>query len=158
MPDSYYRCRQSLAWRPPKSRRRPRGHHRAESATDDPTFTVLPSTDAAPGLARRHVSAACSDVPPHVVEAAKVLASELVTNAVRHGNGRVGLRVAVEEAAVQIEVSDDGREMPEPGNGWRPDSEGGRGLMIVSALADDWGSAPRGGEDGKTVWARLHLT
>jgi anti-sigma regulatory factor (Ser/Thr protein kinase) len=32
---------------------------------------------------------------------------------------------------------------------------GGRGLLLVEALADDWGVTPHG--EGKTVWARIAL-
>ncbi|MGW4109152.1 ATP-binding protein, partial [Streptomyces sp. NPDC004976] len=34
-----------------------------------------------------------------------------------------------------------------------PDAESGRGLLLVTALADDWGVTDRRGGPGKTVWA-----
>ena len=48
--------------------------------------TVLPSTPASPGVARRFVGAALRrwDAEPSTIEAAQLLVSELVTNAVVH--------------------------------------------------------------------------
>ncbi|OSC64498.1 hypothetical protein B5180_31875 [Streptomyces sp. BF-3] len=37
------------------------------------------------------------------------------------------------------------------------DQEGGRGLLLVAALADDWGWFPRTDGPGKTVWASLDV-
>lgn len=91
---------------------------------------------------------------------AALVVSELVTNAVRHGQvpGRlVELRLEYDlEKAVLVEVSDAGDGRP-PSRGVRqidlPFAETGRGLALVAAFADAWGVRER--EIGKTVWARL---
>ncbi|MFB6817773.1 SpoIIE family protein phosphatase [Streptomyces sp. NPDC056347] len=83
------------------------------------------------------------------VEAAELMVSELVTNAVRHTRGRpVELRL-VRTDALLCEVRDD---EPAPATllDAAPDDESGRGLRVVGALARAWGTSST--ERGKTVW------
>ena len=86
-------------------------------------------------------------------------AVELAANAVTHGRvpGRdAGLRLNRIDGArrVRIEVSDvRGERLPSPVRDGRPDADGGRGLALVAALAEDWGVIARPGAPGKTVWA-----
>ena len=104
-------------------------------------------------LARQHLVAACRGMPRDVLEVALLLASELVTNAIRHGKGMVQLVVKKLSGRLCVEVSDEGTGRPAPRN---PGSNlpGGRGLLLVERLASEWGVAPsRGG--GKTVWFTL---
>ncbi|MHC0432380.1 ATP-binding protein [Streptomyces sp. O3] len=88
-----------------------------------------------------------------------LLLSELVTNAVRHARapkGReIGARLTLRGDTVRLEVSDASDALPAP---HRPgeDDTAGRGLLLVCALADDWGVSPRIGV-GKTVWAELTI-
>ncbi|MET7759119.1 ATP-binding protein [Streptomyces sp. NPDC005389] len=102
-------------------------------------------------------------------ETVVLVAAELATNAVRHGHvpGRdfhLDLRVTDGPPPVaRIEVTDTRAERvpPRPGQlaGPRPElSDGGRGLLLVDALADRWGWCPRLGAPGKTVWAECALT
>ena len=69
---------------------------------------TLPSTEQAPGVARRFVRDAGGDWPERVLEAALLVVSEAVTNAVRHGSGRIQLCVAADDRLVRIEVTDEG--------------------------------------------------
>jgi anti-sigma regulatory factor (Ser/Thr protein kinase) len=95
------------------------------------------------------------------VESALLVASELVTNAVRVAvpQGRlVEVRCCYETGAglLTLEVSDAGGGVPEacvPGD----DEIGGRGLLLVRALAGRWGVRARTGGVGKTVWAELEV-
>jgi len=85
-----------------------------------------------------------------------LLTSELVTNAVCHGVDRLTLRVALGAVAVEVSVEDGSPLLPTrpsllADNAYR---EGGRGLVIVSLLADEWGVDQRPSA-GKRVWARL---
>ena len=91
-------------------------------------------------------------IPEEVIDDASLLATELLSNAVRHGTGLVTLRVEVEGGVVQVRVHDDAAEMPVVKD-VDPTSTGGRGLFLVECVADQWGSDPDG--DGKTVWFRL---
>jgi anti-sigma regulatory factor (Ser/Thr protein kinase) len=69
----------------------------------------------------------------------KLLVSELVTNAVKYGEGAVHLDVSSGAGCVRVEVVDDGRGfVPEARD--RPATEvGGWGLPTVAAIADRWG-------------------
>jgi serine/threonine-protein kinase RsbW len=84
-----------------------------------------------------------------------LVASELVTNAVRHGRGEVELSVELEGSEVRIEVVDGGHALVEaPSTEPVPTAIGGRGLHIVRKVARSWGA----GFDptGRTlVWAEL---
>ncbi|QHY97012.1 hypothetical protein SSPS47_18060 [Streptomyces sp. S4.7] len=105
---------------------------------------------------------------PH--DALTLIVAELCANAVCHGrvpgrDFRLGLTVAQapDGASVAVEVTDTrGEKLPEPspapaGSPDPPDdADGGRGLLLVAALADDWGWYPRFDGPGKTVWATLH--
>ncbi|WP_405886438.1 ATP-binding protein [Streptomyces longwoodensis] len=89
-----------------------------------------------------------------------LVVAELASNAVLHGHlpGRdFALRLMYDRSAglVRVEVSDTHPGHPEvPGSAGRPsaDTDGGRGLLLVEAVADRWGVAGRTGP-GKTVWA-----
>lgn len=91
--------------------------------------------------------------PAELVDAAVLVVSELVTNAVRRGAPPVTVRVECETGrALQIGVTDTGPGLPTPVRAGSRD-DGGRSLMIVDAL-----SAAHGVEvhaSTKTVWARL---
>jgi len=91
-------------------------------------------------------------VPDHVIEDASLLASELLSNAVRHGAGSVTLRVEVDHGVVQVRVHDDDPGVPAVRES-DPASVDGRGLFIVQYVADQWGSDPD--DPGKTVWFQL---
>jgi anti-sigma regulatory factor (Ser/Thr protein kinase) len=91
-------------------------------------------------------------LPDEVIDDASLLATELLSNAVRHGTGLVALRVEVEDGVVQVRVHDDNAEMPVVGHADLT-SVDGRGLYILECVADQWGSDPD--ERGKTVWFRL---
>lgn len=89
--------------------------------------------------------------PPDFVPDAQLVATELVTNAYDHAGGAHRIRLAYGDGRLLIEV-DDGSDDP-PAH--RADSAiRGRGLVLVDALATDWGTRPRAG-GGKTVWAVL---
>lgn len=100
--------------------------------------------------ARKLVTEACTswDREPAVVE---LITSELVANAVVHGEGRVLLRVQDTGDGVRIEVEDGN---PVPPTHLEPHAArvGGYGMQIVERLAD-WGWRPSG--PGKVVWAKV---
>ncbi|MBG0820093.1 ATP-binding protein [Planomonospora sp. ID91781] len=106
--------------------------------------------------ARRFVTAFLNGWP--IVEAAELIVSELATNAVRHSaSGRFGGRflvtIHVGRDRLWLAVLDEGGpRTPEVLLDGQED-EGGRGLLLVSTLADSWGVD--GDEQGRTVWALL---
>lgn len=95
------------------------------------------------------------DMEQEVAEAAELVLSELVTNALRvrvPSDRKVGVGFAYdpEEGVLRLEVSDAGTGCPElrsPGE----DETCGRALILVDALADRWGVYGREGGIGKTV-------
>ncbi len=84
---------------------------------------------------------------------AELLVSELVTNAVRYAQGKIGLRLILEGGLV-CEVLDESAALPRLRH---PDDsdERGRGLQVVSQLAQRWGA--RRAASGKVVWCELPL-
>ncbi len=90
-----------------------------------------------------------------VVEDAILVTSELLTNATLHALPPVELRVIGDDTELRIEVHDHASYEPRK---QRPDAEDehGRGLQIVAAIADRWGTRPT--DAGKTVWCVLSST
>ncbi|WP_307818515.1 ATP-binding protein [Streptomyces sp. MBT62] len=89
---------------------------------------------------------------PGLVESADLLVTELVTNAFKHGRGDVGVRLYLTDTHLLIEVRDGSPKVPVPGDA-ALDDEAGRGLFLVSVIADAWGVSP----DGMTTWCSLPL-
>ncbi|PZH06890.1 protein phosphatase [Streptomyces sp. NTH33] len=83
----------------------------------------------------------------------ELVASELVTNAIRHATGPVRLRLLRDRALV-CEVSDGSSTSPRLRRA-RSEDEGGRGLFLVAQLAERWGT--RYTTDGKVIWAEQPL-
>ncbi|MEV4875199.1 ATP-binding protein [Streptomyces cyaneofuscatus] len=94
-------------------------------------------------------------------DALTLIVAELSANAVSHGlvPGRdFRLRLSAEDATVRVEVTDTrGECVPALNDPSADDQEGGRGLLLVAALADNWGWFPRTDGPGKTVWASLDV-
>lgn len=105
----------------------------------------------APAEARRLVAAALGAWPPHRRALVALLTSELVTNAVLYGEGRIHLGVGLDVDAVRVEVSDEGAERPvrTTPEAW---GEHGRGLLMVDTVAHEWGVDDLDSGPGKVVW------
>jgi anti-sigma regulatory factor (Ser/Thr protein kinase) len=126
---------------------------------------AFPSTPRGARLARLFV-AHCLNAwghpyDGHVNETLTLIAAELCANAVQHGRvpGRdfhVRLAVEGDGKLMRLEVSDTRAERrPVVTGPVEPDAESGRGLLLVTTLADDWGVTDRRGGPGMTVWAAL---
>ncbi|MEV6176070.1 ATP-binding SpoIIE family protein phosphatase [Streptomyces sp. NPDC052015] len=139
----------------------------AHADGDPQTRATLTGGSHAPGAARDLVRAALTEwaglnLAEDLGEAAILVVSELVTNAVVHAGTDVDLVCRLEQppepetCALVVEVTDH-HPSRAPRDGI-PESayetpEYGRGLRLVAALADAWGVTYRRGT--KTVWARL---
>ncbi|MEU6883573.1 SpoIIE family protein phosphatase [Streptomyces sp. NPDC046712] len=113
----------------------------------------IPFEFSAVGTARTHVEECLrqwnSPVDPFT---ATLVVSELATNAVRYGAAPITVRLITDSAGLICEVSDAGHAAPHLRHAKAVD-EGGRGLLICSALAENWGV--RYTDEVKTVWAEL---
>ena len=79
--------------------------------------------------------------------------SELVTNALVHTQGSVRLDLILRGDRVRVCVSDSSPRAPAKPVivGW--ESTGGRGLLLVEAMSESFGSVPVAG--GKQVWSEI---
>jgi anti-sigma regulatory factor (Ser/Thr protein kinase) len=118
-----------------------------------------PHEPASVGKVRREVvnDLQTRDLPEQLVDEAEMVASELLTNAVRHArplsDGTIRVRWKIRGDVVEVEVTDGGGESnprPAPRPVWL---SSGRGLRIVRSIAHEWGVT----EDrtGNVVWATL---
>jgi anti-sigma regulatory factor (Ser/Thr protein kinase) len=134
------------------------GHHDVrESGRRHVRRVCLPGESGSVKVARDEVADALHLMgwPETSVDRARVVASELVTNAVLHAGGDGELTVRVDHVCF-IEVSDEAPavlpQLAEPGE-LRP---GGMGLYLVDALTSEWGVERD--PTRKVVWARLCFT
>jgi serine/threonine-protein kinase RsbW len=128
--------------------------------TDSIVCTIRVTADAASVSTVRHQIVADlqrRDLSEKLVDEAEIVASELVTNAVRHArplsDGTIRVRWKIRGDVVEVEVTDGGGATvphPAPRTVWL---SSGRGLRIVRSIAHEWGVT----EDrtGNVVWATL---
>ncbi|QEV49387.1 ATP-binding protein [Streptomyces vinaceus] len=110
---------------------------------------------ASVGRARRALAAQLSSWGLHgVTDTTRLLVSELITNALRHAHGPVQVNVRVHGAVLRCEVEDASPASPARRSA-DTDSESGRGIELVDALAQDWGSERT--TTGKTTWFELAI-
>jgi anti-sigma regulatory factor (Ser/Thr protein kinase) len=88
----------------------------------------------------------------HRTELVALLVSELVSNAIGHSDGPIGLRLRCTQRVLCVEVSDGDTRRPRLRDAG-PEDEAGRGLHLVDRLADRWGVRPL--PDGKVVWCEV---
>lgn len=86
-------------------------------------------------------------------EAAKVAASELATNVVRHAGTPFTVTISVRPGHLRVELSDGSAIVPAVVQMVRDDSDHGRGLRLLEALTERWGVDLQPG--GKVVWFEM---
>jgi anti-sigma regulatory factor (Ser/Thr protein kinase) len=115
--------------------------------------TVFPAVPESIGAARRFTRAALRRhaISPETIDIAILLVSELATNALIHAVGDIRVRIRV-DAEIRVEVWDASSDGPtRVSASW--ELESGRGIELVSSLAQGWDWAPR--DEGKVVWFAL---
>ncbi|MFJ7169002.1 ATP-binding protein [Streptomyces globosus] len=127
---------------------------------DEPTRRDVrdypPRQDSVPAARRRAAWLAVAWGQPEAAADLALVASELTTNALRHGSvpGRfLRVEMRLTGSVLRIEVTDPRGERWPVAREVGHDEQGGRGLGIVGAVADRWGCTER--VVGKTVWAEF---
>jgi anti-sigma regulatory factor (Ser/Thr protein kinase) len=112
-------------------------------------FAQRPSEIAAARWWVREVLAAWG-MSDHAM-ALELAVSELVTNAIVHGEGTVGVTLEAGVGELRLVVTDQGHGVPRPRQGATVErGAGGWGLGLVDDLADGWGTLRT--DDGTAVW------
>jgi anti-sigma regulatory factor (Ser/Thr protein kinase) len=113
----------------------------------------LPADSSSPRRARQFVDQVLHNWRRDgAIERMALIASELVTNAVRHARTDITIEVESRDDTLYLEVFDRGDGNPVFREA-DPETPGGLGLPIVEALASSWGTRVRDG--GKGVWAEV---
>ncbi|MFF9806955.1 SpoIIE family protein phosphatase [Streptomyces coeruleorubidus] len=113
---------------------------------DDPSAVAQTRKDVVAQLERWGLSDA--------VFVTELVVSELVTNAIRHAQPPIQLRL-IHDKTLICEVSDGGNTAPHLRRA-RTYDEGGRGLLLVAQLTGRWGT--RQSASGKTIWAEQTIS
>ncbi|MER6048191.1 SpoIIE family protein phosphatase [Streptomyces sp. NPDC001793] len=114
----------------------------------------IPADPSAVGEARRTVVGQLARWGLSGLEfSTELIVSELVTNAIRHASGPIGLRMIRADTLI-CEVSDGSSTAPHLRHA-RTTDEGGRGLFLIAGYARRWGA--RHTPQGKFIWAELPL-
>ncbi|MBK0372937.1 ATP-binding protein [Streptomyces sp. RB110-1] len=149
------------------------GRHTVSQAPHPCNTIELADTPNAVGLARLHAVDVLSrwGVPAEVAETARLLVSELVTNAVRHPQegeaqpSAYSSRYSARTFELTLEKLWDAVRVSVWDRDSRPpvlkkvgvEAEGGRGIFIVAVMSRSWGYHPAVGIPGKVVWAETGL-
>lgn len=139
-------------------------HHECDLETLVPAPLAVPTrpvdlsvddlTD--PRSARRALRQVLDDGHEHLADRAQVIVSELVTNAILHGDGHATLRCWTDEAGLTVQVSDDGPGIEDPFASLRPPALPVRGAGLwISHLEATQLSVARRDPHGTVVTARI---
>ena len=115
---------------------------------------LLEPSVASPARAREYCDSVLVEAGCTASKAAdaRLVVSELVTNAVVHARTPIELLLHLRDRVLRIEVTDLGVDRPQR---WARDESSGRGLPIIEALGKAWGVIDLG--SSKTVWCELNL-
>lgn len=117
---------------------------------------ILPNTLMAPREARIAIARFLSKAQlSQLTDDAQLLASELVTNAVRHASGPIDVRAYVRDGFLRLEVGDSCVDHAPQKRQADADDEGGRGMELVDKLSARWGWRNCG--HVKVVWLDLPM-
>jgi len=130
--------------------------HRALSLDHQRATLELIADPQAAGRSRAFAAGCCAQWSLHaIIDDVMLLVSELVTKAVVHARTDAELYLARSRGMLSIVVADQARARPRVAE-INPLGPGGRGLVLVTELADRFGSYLRPNH-GKVVWCSLRL-
>ncbi|HIV57560.1 MAG TPA: ATP-binding protein [Candidatus Stackebrandtia faecavium] len=119
--------------------------------------TRVPHHARSAAAVRRWLASALGSTCPDLMEDLHAVSTELICNAVRHApplpEGDIWVHCELNDDTIEFSVTDGGAETPPCMRKLDTTSPNGRGLLIVTALAHQWGV--RDGIDSRTVWARM---
>ncbi len=116
----------------------------------------LPADAACAGVVRGAVSSLLQrHTEQDARDTAALLVTEIVTNAARHVGGDLQVTAGVDCVTLRVEVCDTSQVLPQMTGSPDWDSESGRGLVLIDALADLWGADRL--PTGKCVWFELSV-
>lgn len=116
----------------------------------------LPADTTAPAIARGLLVEYALSLPAGLIQDALLLVSELVSNAVQHGQPEIVLRIRRRPPGIGVSVQDRGPgQVVRPSGQLDPRATRGRGLRIVEAVSSAWGVEPAVPPPGKIVWFEL---
>ena len=114
---------------------------------------TLPAGPRTGAEARWFLSEALQDQDVDIdVDAAKLLTTEVASNAARHGKEPIELSIELEESDLRVSVFDHGPGF-DPATLPGPGDTGGSGVPLLRELSSEWGVDRR--DDGMEVWFRI---
>jgi anti-sigma regulatory factor (Ser/Thr protein kinase) len=116
---------------------------------------LLPGRATSAGAGRQFLAARLAEWQlDHLSDGALVCVSEVITNAVVHAGSHAELSMRVTRGVLRVGVRDVGASaIPTVRPPATPDDTHGRGLLLVEALSDKWGTIEEGGS--KVVWFEM---
>ncbi len=120
--------------------------------------TPLPPNPSSASAARSFVRSVLFEWDLTAMEPdASLVATELVTNGLRHGGGPDSITITATGRHLRIAVADRAPQRP-PRRQYRElTAEGGRGIALVEGVADAWGTTRLRLHRGKSVWCELKI-
>ena len=129
--------------------------------TVDPHVRTFPPHPLSVGFARRYVREVAAKLDEAIADSAELLASEVATNALRHGSGGFTISVTDRPGRIRIEVIDGGsaseprlRQPDVEGDLDEEHESGGWGLNLLQMTAAAWGTE-RVASRCRLVWFEL---
>ncbi|WP_433792027.1 ATP-binding protein [Actinoplanes sp. CA-252034] len=133
------------------------GAFAALGAPDSAEHRIAVDLEPVTGAARRArevITEACGRWDrPDVAGNACIVATEMVNNVVAHVRTPMSLLLALHGETMDVAVRDFSPALPRYGGPVAPTAYGGRGLLLIGTVAEQWGHLALDG--GKVVWARL---
>jgi len=126
---------------------------------EEPTTPEILQVDLEPAVgaarrARELVDEGCTRWQlPDLAGSASLAVTEMVNNVIAHAHTAMSVRVTRHGCALHLAVRDYSHRLPVFRGMVPPTSTGGRGLLLIDAVARCWGTI--GLTDGKVVWAAL---